>query len=327
MAARARSSSVSSTRSLDPEVKAASEAKAREKIAALKLMVYTEGGALAPYVPAKTIVEAIATRIRSYNKAKETGSAVAEKRAALQEKLDELVEKVAAANLSSAKKILKRVHGVEARNENAGNVREFHEAMVSGNAGRRNAAVARLAGLQEMIKAGKKTMKAAKVGAELATLRNAGFAFNNKYKLTKEDHAMIALLGSEKAAKSAAAREHFAEALAARHAKLSAKAAKSVKEELLVNSAALAGATAALGTVAKKVDPKNAERYARMLALAAGSGLDIQPMHYYTIFREAFKTRRAKKGEKSPKAAAGGAGAGAGAAAALAAALNVNSSS
>jgi hypothetical protein len=67
---------------------------------------------------------------------------------------------------------------------------------------------------------------------------------------------------------------------------------------------------------AKKVDPKNAERYARMLALSAGSGLDIKPEHYYGIFREAFKTRRAKKANNGSSKAGAGAGAGAGAAAA-----------
>ncbi len=291
-------------------MKEASEAEARKRIADLKLMVYTDAGALTPYVPAKTTVEAIATRIRVYEKA--TGTDRDEKKAALREKLQEIVEKIAAANLSSAKKVLKKFHGVETREENAANVRAFHEAMVSGNAATRNATVTKLEAMQEAIKAGKKTMKASKVGEELQALRNAGFAFNDKFKLKAEDRTMLGLLASTKATKSAAAREHFSEALAARKEKLAAKSAKAAKEELMINSAALASASAALATVAKKVDPKNAERYARMLTLAAGSGLDIKPVHYYAIFREAFKTRRAKKGANAEKPATGGAGAGAG---------------
>lgn len=314
---RPRSASVSSTRSLDPEIKSASEAAAREKVASLALKVYTEAGDLVPYEPSKSTVEAIATRIRAYQAAKSAGKNTSEKKDALAKILTELHEKVSAANLRSAKALLKKVHKVEVRNTNAENVRAFHNAMEKGNATRRNAIVEKLKGMQEVIKTAKKTMRSAKVGAELQALRNAGYNFNNKYHVSAANRTMLALLGNAKPTKAAAAREHFAEALEARKEAL-AKKVKTEKVALELNVAALASATAALQTVrgAKKVDPKNAERYARMLALSAGSGLDIKPEHYYGIFREAFKTRRAKKANNASSKAGAGAGAGAGAAAA-----------
>jgi hypothetical protein len=310
---------------MDPVAKAASEAKAREKIASLKLMVYTEGGALTPYEPSKTLVESVASRIRAYDAAKAKGKDVEEKKAALKAVYETLVAKIGEANLRSAKALLKKVHKLEVRNENAPNVKEFHEAMMASNAGRRNAVLTKLAGMQEMVKSARKTLKASKVGTELQALRNAGYAFNDKYKLTAEDHTMLKLLSSGKAAKVMAAQEHFAEALAARQKKLAEKVKKAEKANLELNSAALNAATTALKAVKSKVDPKNAERYARILALATGSGLDIKPEHYYGIFREAFKTRRAKKTNNGSKAGAG-AGAGAGAAATMAL-LNVSNNS
>jgi hypothetical protein len=275
--------------------------------------VYDDAGKLVAFEPAKTTVDALARKIRG------------EKTAEVNAMLEEIREKVVASNLRSAKAILKKVHKVETRNENAANVMAFHAAMLKGNAG--DDIVAKLTGMQEVIKAGKKTMKAAKVGDELKALRNAGLGFNNKYKATAEDRAMLKFLESSKTAKVAAAREHFADALAARQAKLAAKT-KEAAAEVVLSANALASATSALGVArgGKKVDPKNAERYARILALATGSGLDIKPEHYYGIFREAFKTRRAKKGEKSTKAGAGGAGAGAGLASALLARVSSSSS-
>jgi hypothetical protein len=254
-------------------------------------------------------VEAVASRIRAYEKAKETGKDVAEKKDAYKKQLAELKEKVEKANLRSAKAVLKKVHKLNVAN-NSANIKEFHEALVAGNSTRRNAALVRLGAMQNTLKSARKTVRAAKVGAELQSLRNAGYNFNDKFALGKENHVMLGLLSSTKPTAKTTAMEHFAERLAERKEKLAVKAAKAAKADLALAASNIEAAEAALKVArgGKKVDPKNVERYARMLALSAGSGLNIKPEHYYGIFREAFKTRRAKK-------AASGAGA-AGAAAA-----------
>lgn len=322
--------STTSTRSLTAEERAASEAAAREEIAALGLMRYNNAGELVSYVPSDPTVEDIAKSIRNKIRAK-TAAAKAEADAVLRGKLEKIVASVVKSHRRGAVSALKEIHGLKVTNENAENVLAFHEALRAGNTDGRNAIVAKLrtklAGLKNARKTAKVAKASAKASANVAALHAAGFKFNNAYKMPSASKGFLTDLTSANANAEAKnlARRYFTKLLAEREALLAKKSTKkSAKKAVNINAdAARAALQAYMGE--GKVEDTNVGRYGRLMALSQGTGLEgrIDPPHYYKVIREAFRqqTRKAKKAN-SPKPGGMGAGAGAGAGAGGAAGFN-----
>jgi hypothetical protein len=310
---RARSASASGRRLTEEEI-TQSEAAALQSILALNLKVFNPiTGLIEPFEPETEIVTAFASRFRTLNKAR-TAAAKEEAREGIKGVLEKLAAKIMKSNLAAVKKHLEG-RKLFARNDS--NLQAIYNMTNAGNSTGIAALIAELTAKKGNIKktvtaaasakrAAKASARAEAASADVLALRAAGFDFNNAYKLTAAGKEMMAGLSSGAGADNTAlARAYFTRSLKTRREELAAAASSNI----VIKPNALEAATAALTDVrkGKKVEPQNAERYARLVTLAAAHpelAKAIKPEHYYEVFREAFKTRRATKGNNGKKSAA-----------------------